>query len=353
MDRKVLAEDRRRIPLTGLALALLLVSCRPASQPVAVRFTPTPTPKPQPISLPADDLPHHVLTEWWYYTGHLKGREGRAYGFEFVIFQSQRRDSIAYAAHLAVTDHRRNRFRFYEGASFGSQLNKGSLDLTVGPWRLSGTMGKYSITAAAEGYKLELSTQPLKPPAFHMGGLIDFGPAGSSYYYSFTRLSVTGTMVDASEPVPVVGTGWMDHQWGNFIPLADGGWDWFALQLDNGDDIMIYILRNASDNPVGAYATHVDPQGSTRSLDPRKLQVAPLSKWTSPRTGTVYPMGWLVNLEELGLRLQLQPVMPDQELDARRTTGVIYWEGEVVVEGLKGTLPVRGEGYVELTGYAK
>lgn len=339
--------------MTGLFLALLTISCRPAGEAVRVSFTPTPTPQPRPLSLPADELPHNVLTEWWYYTGHLKAQGGRSYGFEFVIFQSQRRDNVAYAAHFAISDRQGNSFRFADMVQPGSRTDKPWLELAVGQWRLSGLMGTYSITAGMEGYALTLSTRPLKPPTLHMGGIIDFGPAGSSYYYSFTRLAATGALIDHGMPVPVSGTVWMDHQWGNFLPLASGGWDWFALQLDNGDDIMIYILRDASNNPVGAYATYVDPAGTVRTLDPNKVTVTAFSQWTSPHSGATYPMGWTVNLSELELTLRLKPVMQDQELDTRRTTGVIYWEGEVAIEGLKGSMPVQGEGYVELTGYAR
>ncbi len=350
---QTVAQSKRWITLTVVLSAFLLGSCRPGSQPVPVSFTPTPTPEPRPISFPADELPHDVLTEWWYYTGHLKGPEGRAYGFEFVIFQSQRRSNVLYAAHFAITDHQGPRFRYAEAVSQGKQAAKAQLELTVGPWRLSGSQGRYSIEAVMQDYAVRLTTEPQKPPALHMGGIIDYGPAGFSYYYSYTRLSVSGIMVEGGRPISVRGTAWMDHQWGNFIPLAGGGWDWFALQLDTGEDLMVYVLRDPSGRPLGGYGTFIDTAGTVRSTDPRHLQVAPLSQWTSPRTGITYPMGWALNVPELDLELQLRPVLADQELDTRKSTGVIYWEGEVTVEGLKGSVPVRGEGYVELTGYGR
>ena len=48
-----------------------------------------------------------------------------------------------------------------------------------------------------------------------------------------------------------------------------------------------------------------------------------------------------------GLDLEIHPRIPDSELDARASTGTVYWEGPVEVGG-----SATGEGYAELTGYA-
>ena len=50
--------------------------------------------------------------------------------------------------------------------------------------------------------------------------------------------------------------------------------------------------------------------------------------------------------------MSIRPSLPDQELDTRATTGVIYWEGEAVVQATHRGKSVAGHGYVELTGYA-
>ena len=51
----------------------------PAATPAS---TPAPPPDPQPVVFPRDDGPHDRLTEWWYYTGHLRASDGRRLGFE-------------------------------------------------------------------------------------------------------------------------------------------------------------------------------------------------------------------------------------------------------------------------------
>ncbi len=46
----------------------------------------------------------------------------------------------------------------------------------------------------------------------------------------------------------------------------------------------------------------------------------------------------------------LEPLMNDQELDSRASTGAIYWEG--AVRAMRGGREA-GRGYLELTGYWK
>ena len=74
--------------------------------------------------------------------------------------------------------------------------------------------------------------------------------------------------------------------------------------------------------------------------------------WLSPTTGADYPAGWTVRIPGDDLTIDLAPTVADQELDTRATTGVIYWEGSQRVHATRHGIPLGGEGYVELTGYA-
>ena len=49
-------------------------------------------------------------------------------------------------------------------------------------------------------------------------------------------------------------------------------------------------------------------------------------------------------------RWQIDPLQPDQELDSRRSTGAVYWEGAVTVA--RDGVPA-GRGYLEMTGYVR
>jgi predicted secreted hydrolase len=51
-----------------------------------------------------------------------------------------------------------------------------------------------------------------------------------------------------------------------------------------------------------------------------------------------------------GEEYALEPLMDDQELDTRASTGTVYWEG--AVRALSGGREI-GRGYLELTGYGK
>jgi predicted secreted hydrolase len=77
---------------------------------------------------------------------------------------------------------------------------------------------------------------------------------------------------------------------------------------------------------------------------PPGVSMRPLRWWKSPRTGVQYPVSMQVN------DLRLEPLMDDQELDARASTGTIYWEGAVRAFREKEEV---GRGYLELTGYWK
>ncbi|MBV8083654.1 MAG: carotenoid 1,2-hydratase [Chloroflexi bacterium] len=337
------------------ALALALTACaRGGPVDPAVLAPPSAGPSASalpPLQLPQDDAPHDALTEWWYYTGHLAAAGGKAYGFELVIFQGNRaNDPTAYAAHFAVTDNTRGQFQFAERTAAGSQVHAGpGYDLNMNGWLVGGTNGHDHLTADMPDYAIDLDLASLKPAALHGGdGIISFGPAGDSYYYSRTRLDLHGTLSDHGQPLAVTGLAWMDHQWGNFITGA-GGWDWFAIQLDDETEMMLFFLRDAAGKDTQPYGTLVDGSGRETLLPPGSFSERSASTWTSPTTGVTYPSGWTVDAG--GAQLTLTPTVVDQELNPLRSTGFPYWEGDVTISGTKAGRTLTGQGYVELVGY--
>jgi predicted secreted hydrolase len=210
-----------------------------------------------------------------------------------------------------------------------------------------------AATAGIERLGLQLTGSPTKPPALHDGdGWIDFGAAGGSYYYSRTEIGVAGQVVLGPDAYAVEGTAWFDHQWGDFISVGGGGWDWFAVNLEDGTDLTLSLVRDADGSYPLVYGTLVDAVGSTRHLPGDAFTVEVTERWTSPTTGADYPAGWTVTIPGEALVIELRPTVADQELDTRATTGVVYWEGSQVVTATRGGIPLGGEGYVELTGYA-
>jgi predicted secreted hydrolase len=307
-----------------------------------------------PISFPIDEAPHDDMTEWWYYTGHLESEDGRRWGFELVTFQILRA-SLApyYVAHFAVTDRQRGQFRYDVRQSQGDQAQPPEgFALDVGGWQMRGLLGNDRLRAVMTEYGLDLTLTTRRPPVLHDGGLVTFGPAGDSYYYSRTRMEIAGAIEDHGERVPVTGRAWFDKQWGNFLVMG-GGWDWFSVQLEDGSDLMLNLIRNPAGQTTIAYGTYVAPDGTFRHLTGNQFEVSALGTWTSPHTGITYPSGWRATVRQPALDLSIAPVLADQELDTRRSTSLVYWEGAQSVVGTLNGQPIGGLGYVELVGYGQ
>lgn len=384
--------------LAGLLLVAITVTAgcsgpilanAPAPRPVpsATSAPPARPADPRPVLLPADDAPHDRLTEWWYYTGHLEDAGGESWGFEYVVFRAERGGfPVTWASHLALTDAAGGAFHYAQRAEIGPQVDAraaasdGTLpdgfafalrgldpvDPTTWdrePWTMAGAGGRDVLRAVApsaevsgvavDGIGLALTLEPGKPAALHDGdGWVDFGPAGGSYYYSRTSMPATGTITVGERELEVTGTAWFDHQWGDFIAVGGGGWDWFAINLDDGREITISLVRAEDGTYPLVYGSLVGRDGTVTHLAREDMEVTPTGSWTSPATGATYPSGWTVALPGQALDLVLEPTVLDQELDTRPTTGVIYWEGSQRVTGTSGGSPVTGRGYVELTGYS-
>ena len=231
------------------------------------------------------------------------------------------------------------------------------------PWRLAGSGGSDRIEAAltpeesaASGasFGLTLDLRAVKAPVLHDGdGFVDFASAGSSYYYSRTRMQASGELPLDGERLQVTGIAWFDHQWGDFVSVGGGGWDWFAINLDDGTDITLSIVRDEHLREILRYGTLVRPSGEVVHLDIDAFGVAEGSGgWTSPSSGFTYPISRSVLLGDL--QIDLRSTLVDQELDTRATTGVIYWEGSQTVrvvgfddEGNEVLIGV-GEAYIEI-----
>ena len=231
------------------------------------------------------------------------------------------------------------------------------------PWTMAGAGGTDHLAAlapageargdGAAAFGLALDLAATKPATLHDGdGYVDFGPAGGSYYYSRTAMTAGGTITVGGRTLKVSGTAWFDHQWGDFISVGGGGWDWFALNLADGTDITLSMVRAADGSYPLVYGTLVPASGAARHLAAADFSVVVTAHWTSPTTGTAYPAGWTVSLPAEGLVVKLVPTVAQQELDTRATTGVVYWEGSQVVSATRNGVALGGRAYVELTGYA-
>jgi predicted secreted hydrolase len=209
------------------------------------------------------------------------------------------------------------------------------------------------LVAAAGDVAIDLVVQQGKPPVLQgENGLSRKGPepGNASYYYSFTRMPTTGTVRIGGTVHRVQGASWLDREWSTSV-LSPGitGWDWMALQLDDGTEVMLYRLRrqDGSAAPFSA-GTFVDRDGTARTLAEAAFTLTPVSGWRSPIDGTRYPTAWQVGIPGLDLRLDVRAAFDAQELDL----SVRYWEGAVRVRGTRAGRAVSGGGYLEMTGWA-
>ena len=198
------------------------------------------------------------------------------------------------------------------------------------------------------------SKRARKPPAVHgENGVSVKAPVEgyASHYYSMTRLEASGTINGQR----ATGQAWMDHEFGSSaLRENQQGWDWFSIQLDNDAELMLYIIRRSDGTPdVTSSGSLIADDGRVIHIRRDQLRITPTARWKSPKSGATYPMGWRVELPQLNVTLTLAPLLEDQELVTRGSTRITYWEGAVDVSGSFGGTPVRGDGYVEMTGYDK
>jgi predicted secreted hydrolase len=327
------------------------------------------------FEFPRDHGPHpEYRTEWWYYTGNLTDAEGGVYGYQLTFFRSaltpampQRTSALAsnqiYMAHFALTDGVRGEHESFERFSRGAGGLAGAsgedgFAVWVEDWSATELEPDVvQLRAAADGaagtVAIDLTLRETRPPVLQGDrGLDQKGPepGNASYYYSLTGLDTSGTITSAGQPIAVTGISWMDHEFGTSALSADAvGWDWFSIQLDNGAVLMLYSIRTADGASAKMKGTLAWPDGSQQSLASEDFTLEPVGEWTSPRTNITYPSGWQIALGGENARLTLTPLIPDQEMDV----SFVYWEGAIDVEGEWGGEPVRGRGYVELTGYGE
>ena len=359
------------ITLTTIVV-LLTIGCaaEPTATPTAIpaqtpvptstaKPAPTQTPTPEPlVFLPADEAPHDAPIEWWYFNGMLRDDVGGEYGYHFVTFQTEGAPGVVpHLLQATLGDHGRGvHYAAERGALLAERPDARSVDAETGGWLMrAGPKGydmRFHFDEGEVPVALELRAVPRRDPVLHGGtGLVHMGPeAGSTYYYSRTRLHVTGWIEDAEGRRPVTGPGWMDHQWGE-IASRRIGWDWASVQFDDGADLMVAVVWHPDGRRhLSGHGTYLEPDGTVKYLEGDDVSINGHGSWTSPETGVEYPMGWQVGVAPMGLELELTPYLEQAE-SASGILGVSYWEGAVSVEGRRGGEPVSGWGFVELVGY--
>ncbi len=301
--------------------------------------------------------------EWWYLTGHLRSEE-ETFGFQLTFFRIGvtkhkskspfRTDSI-YIAHFAFTDDYGKKFYYDQVISRPiageSGAEKDKLNVWIKDWILK--MSPKEIIAKAKNEKdnisINLQLNNTKPAVLHgkNGYSIKYkNPLMASYYYSFSRLSVEGHIKIKNKTKKVIGNAWLDHEvLQQHKELRELGWDWFAIQLDDNREIMLFEVRGADKFYSG---TFIDEYGKAKPLKKENFKIEKLTSWESKKTGISYPSSWKIMLKEPNLELIVKPTVENQELSSTDSTGIHYFEGRSIVYQKNKQI---GNAYVELVGY--
>jgi predicted secreted hydrolase len=353
-------------------------------------------------SFPHDHAAHReYATEWWYTTGIVRTAEGRLFGYEVTFFRSgleppaapgepgelpapgrgpasraheaspasarspwRARDLVL--AHVALSDVARGRFLFdqrLERAAHGwAGADTAEMRVWVGDWRVAwegeSLVLQVPPESTNESFGLDLELTPTGPPVLHgAGGLSvkdDREDPHASWYVSLPRLQTRGRLTVRGQSFTVEGATWLDHEFFSG-GLSDGqvGWDWFSCRLEDGRDLMLFRLRGARGETDYAAGTIVSGDGTWRAADMRGATFEGGGLWKSEGSGASYPLRWRVRLPAEGLELTSRTPLAPQEVVARDDVGFTYWEGLVSYQGRWQGEEVRGEGYVEMTGYSK
>ncbi|MGH8726784.1 MAG: lipocalin-like domain-containing protein [Burkholderiales bacterium] len=319
------------------------------------------------LTFPADEGSHpEFRTEWWYATGWLASASGKPFGFQVTFFRTrlfeENANPSAFAprqilfAHAAIADERAAKLVHDEIAAregFGlAGAKEGEMNVWIKDWHFRDAGDYYSARVHADEFALDLRLTPTQAPLLQ--GDEGFSRKGTSvesasHYYSLPQLAVSGSVTVDGKIEAVMGKAWLDHEWSSTLLEDEAvGWDWIGINLADGAALMAFQIRDKKGGKHWAGGSYRSAQGSVGTFGPDEISFTPLKMWQSPRTGTTYPIEWRVRAGEV--ELMISPLMEDQELNARTSTGTLYWEGAVRAYR-KGEL--IGKGYLELTGYNK
>ncbi|HMA98993.1 MAG TPA: lipocalin-like domain-containing protein [Wenzhouxiangella sp.] len=320
---------------------------------------------PIPLSFPEDHAQHpSYQNEWWYFTGNLETPAGERLGFQYTLFRfatspGQPMDSAwqteaMWMAHLALSDGRQQ--RFFQAERFA----RGSLGLAgadpdrwwLRDWQVALGSEDWQLEADAGDFALDLSLTPIRPIVLQGdNGYSRKGPdpGNASRYYSITRLATTGNIRIGDEVLSVQGLSWLDREWGSSqLSEEQAGWDWFAIQLEDGRDLMLAGLRNKDGSDSDwSYGLLVEEDGRSVYLTNQDYVAEVERRWTDSK-GDRWPVEWQISVPSADLSIRARAVFDNQHW----RQSVDYWEGMIDILDQASGEPI-GRGYLELSGYGE
>jgi predicted secreted hydrolase len=375
----------KKAPTIPIAIAALVLACCATSDVTSdvtqesdtINFCANDTLPPTAIQLPHDDAPKNpnAMNEWFWF-GQLDGR----YTYHVFLFQftvpnficpGMCTDPSGFTTLLwgsvGLTDKQANVFHqssYLIPGTFQQTVDSFNLAIDHGPSATGGGGVIDHVKAVTDGYQLDLYSTNLKTPLIEFnGGHANFVTpsgqfAGDNWYYSRTRMGTVGSLTTpGGNKTPVVGQSWFDREWD---PCCFAGvavqWDWYGVQLDDGQELMVYDIFVAGHRDQIMSRT-VNFSGRAPGcdqgvLDASQFTLGHAGAWTSPHSGITYPTSFTVDIPSRGLHLTVHPTVQDQELTAIPAFFTPWYEGSMIVDGTKNGAPIHGVGQAELFGYS-
>ena len=364
---------RRSLLLAGATGCALPALGTPASGSPATGVPP-PLPR-RVLTFPRDHGAHpDFRTEWWYVTGHARagsGAQAREFGFQVTFFRSRVEATQGMAsafaakqllfAHAAVTDVQGQRLwhdQRMARAGFGvAEARETDGGLTLRDWslaRMAGDTGAaWQARVPGRDFSLDLRFEPTQALLLQGDqGLSRKGPepAQASYYYSVPQLATSGRLTVRGHSADVSGQAWLDHEWSASLLHPEAvGWDWIGMNLFDGSALTAFRVRGKAGQTLWDGGSFRAGAGPVDVFSRGEVAFSPQRTWKSPLSQASYPVEWIVRTPTD--IYTVRPLLDNQELDSRASTGAIYWEGlcDLLDTGGKRV----GRGYLEMTGYAQ
>jgi len=321
---------------------------------------------------PRDHRAHREFkTEWWYFTGNLFDNEGRRFGYELTFFRhgiqpvAERDPKLSRFivddlkfAHFAITDVAGKKFQFGQRSSRGAfgeaGFDEGNRIAWIENWSLTATPEYEFDLAATTGFgAVRLHLRATKAAIVHGENGVSVKSAdaiSASHYYSIPRMETTGELSVNGTASQIHGESWFDHEWSSSqLGKGEVGWDWLCLQFDDGTELMLYRMRLANGGvEPSSSGTWIAADSNPTHLRGSDFEMTPTEFWKSA-TGARYPIGWRIVLPGQRAEFTIKAALEDQEL---KLGAITYWEGAIDAAGTRDGKPIKGRGYLELTGYA-
>jgi predicted secreted hydrolase len=295
------------------------------------------------VSLPEDDGPHQAAMESWHFNGHLKTDSGDFYSFYHTVFVVNNLVSHT-ISHASLNDHQTGKYFTAQRKTVGNQSDStdNRFEFIQDNWLMAGGNGDDRLKVSAEDFGFDLSAIATRAPVFHGdNGIISSDIAGESFYYTRTRMAVSGTVIIGETVEKVTGISWFDHQWGDFSVGVLSN-EWLNLQLNDGSDVMIYQLRDKYNKSI-RFVGSISQNGITETLLETDFTFTPGEKWTSNKSNITYPISWVIGIPKKNINIKIQSVSKNNEFDSTLTSYNLYWKGPVKAQGSH-----TGLGFMEL-----